>query len=225
MSDPRPLVPFGAPGDRRGPGATPRRGPAVLFLLALPLLAACAARSPSEPGPVAEGWSQVGVASWYGEPFHGRTTASGEVYDMEAMTAAHPSLPMGTRVRVTVLETGRQTRLRINDRGPFARGRIIDVSRAGARVLGFLREGTARVRVRVLSPASACHEVQVGSYAVRGNAVEMRDRLRDRGERARLEPGPRDFTRVVAGPYGSRDAAHRVKDRFGGLLRVCPGEA
>lgn len=193
-------------------------------LLLVPLLAACAARRPADPGPVETGWAQQGVASWYGEPFHGRPTASGQIYDMEDMTAAHPSLPMGTRVRVTVLETGRQTRLRINDRGPFAKGRIIDVSRAGARMLGFLEQGTARVRVEVLSPSRACHDVQVGSYAARGNAVEMRDRLRRRGEPARLEAGPRDFTRVVAGPYGSRDAARDVKDRFGGLLRVCRGD-
>jgi rare lipoprotein A len=104
---------------------------------------------PSAPPPPT-GAIEEGIASWYGRPFHGRRTASGEVYDMEAATAAHPSLPFGTRVRVHNLETGRATVLRINDRGPFVRGRIIDVSRRGARELGLLEPGIARVRVEIL---------------------------------------------------------------------------
>lgn len=104
---------------------------------------------PSGPPPP-PGTTQEGIASWYGQPFHGRRTASGEVYDMEAPTAAHRTLPFGTRVRVHNLETGRSTVLRINDRGPFVRGRIIDVSRRGARELGLLEPGIARVRVEIL---------------------------------------------------------------------------
>ncbi len=100
------------------------------------------------------GYDRVGVASWYGPRHHGRRTASGEVFDMNAATAAHPTLPFGTRVRVTNLETGRSVVLRINDRGPFVRRRIIDVSRRAAQALGFLRQGTARVRVQAVRSAS-----------------------------------------------------------------------
>jgi rare lipoprotein A len=92
----------------------------------------------------------VGIASWYGPGFHGRTTASGETFDQDALTAAHPSLPFETRVRVINLENRREVVLRINDRGPYHDGRIIDVSRAAARVLGLIGSGTARVRVFVI---------------------------------------------------------------------------
>ncbi len=98
-------------------------------------------------------YDKIGIASWYGKRFHGRRTANGEIYDMNALTAAHPTLPMPTRVRVTNLENGRQLVLRVNDRGPFANGRIIDVSRRAARLLGFERKGIARVRVEYVSRA------------------------------------------------------------------------
>jgi rare lipoprotein A len=90
----------------------------------------------------------AGVASWYGERFHGRRTASGEPFNMHELTAAHPTLPFGTRVRVRNLDNGREVVVRINDRGPFSRGRVIDLSRAAASVLGFVQAGTARVSVR-----------------------------------------------------------------------------
>jgi rare lipoprotein A len=93
----------------------------------------------------------VGVASWYGKPYHGRRTASGEVYNMYQMTAAHPSLPFGTRVVVTNLENGRSAIVRINDRGPFVHGRVIDLSRKAASQLGFLGQGVTRVGVRVIA--------------------------------------------------------------------------
>jgi len=92
----------------------------------------------------------TGRASWYGEAHHGRLTASGERYDMHAMTAAHPTLAFGTRVRVTNLANGRRAVVRINDRGPFRRGRIIDVSYAAARELKMIGPGVARVRLVVL---------------------------------------------------------------------------
>ena len=101
------------------------------------------------------GYDLVGVASWYGRRYHGRRTASGEIFNMNAPTAAHPTLPFGTWARVTNLENGRSVVLRINDRGPFVRRRIIDVSRRAAQELGFLRQGTARVRVRVVEPEQA----------------------------------------------------------------------
>ncbi len=95
-------------------------------------------------------YDAVGVASWYGGRYHGRRTASGQIFNMHAFTAAHPTLPFGTRVRVTNLANGRSVVVTINDRAPFVKGRIIDVSRHVARRLGFQHRGTARVRVRVV---------------------------------------------------------------------------
>ena len=92
-------------------------------------------------------YNETGIASWYGEPFHGRKTANGETYDMNALTAAHKTLPMPVKVRVTNLENGRSLMLTVNDRGPFVAGRIIDVSRRAAQLLGFEKQGTAKVRV------------------------------------------------------------------------------
>jgi rare lipoprotein A len=96
-------------------------------------------------------YDETGLASWYGEPFHGRQTAWGDIYDMNALTAAHKTLPLPSTVRVTNLENGRSLLLTVNDRGPFVNGRIIDVSRRGSQLLGFYGAGTAKVRVQVVS--------------------------------------------------------------------------
>ncbi len=157
--------------------------PAALVLLAL--LAACAGHAPP---PAVEGnlgrgiykvgqpyqingvwyypaedfsYDTTGIASWYGEDFHGKYTANGEIFDLNALTAAHRTLPMPSVVQVTNLENGRSIELRVNDRGPYARGRIIDVSRRAAQLLGFEAQGTAKVRVRILVPES----IQVASLA------------------------------------------------------------
>lgn len=109
--------------------------------------------APSRPyaAPAPRGsYDVVGTASWYGKPYHGRRTASGQVYNMYQMTAAHPSLPFGTRVVVTNLDNGRSVVVTINDRGPFVHGRIIDVSRKAAGQLGFLNKGVTRVGVRII---------------------------------------------------------------------------
>jgi len=113
----------------------------------------------------AEDWNydETGIASWYGEDFHGKYTADGEVFNLNALTAAHRTLPMPSIVQVTNLENGRSIELRVNDRGPFARGRIIDVSRRAAQLLGFEGQGTAKVRVKLLVPES----IQAASLAGR----------------------------------------------------------
>lgn len=98
----------------------------------------------------AKGFREEGQASWYGVPFHGRTTANGERYNMNAMTAAHKILPFNTTVRVTDVRTGRTVIVRINDRGPFASGRVIDLSRRAAEVLGTRKRGIVRVRVEAI---------------------------------------------------------------------------
>ncbi|MDP1874810.1 septal ring lytic transglycosylase RlpA family protein [Phenylobacterium sp.] len=99
------------------------------------------------------GYNRVGTASWYGAQFHAKTTANGEIFDMDAMTAAHTTLPLPSLVEVTNLENGRKVVVRVNDRGPFVGDRIIDMSRAAARELDFQSKGLAKVRVRYVGPA------------------------------------------------------------------------
>lgn len=131
---------------RGGDPAAASRPAALVVLLAALVLAGCAG-----PGAVVRrGWTQVGLASWYGKPYHGRRTASGEVYNMYGVSAAHRTLPFGTRVRVTRLDNGRSIVVRINDRGPFVRGRIIDLSYGAAKKLGMVQEGVVKVRIEVL---------------------------------------------------------------------------
>src|SRR5882724_4074315 len=122
------------------------RGWVALWLVGA---AGCAAVRAPAPPPITNG-VQVGVASWYGPGFHGRRTANGEVYDQYELTAAHPSLPLGSRVMVTSLTNGRTVEVRINDRGPFVGGRVVDLSYAAARVIGMVGPGTMPVRIEVL---------------------------------------------------------------------------
>jgi rare lipoprotein A len=107
-----------------------------------------------------EDWNydESGIASWYGEEFHGRYTANGEIFNLNAVTAAHDTLPLPSIVEVTNLDNGRSLRLRVNDRGPYVRGRIIDVSRRAAQLLGFEIPGTAKVRVKLLVPETQVAE-------------------------------------------------------------------
>ena len=114
---------------------------------------------PKIPAPSRPTVVQTGLASWYGRGFHGKRTASGEVFDQEKFTAAHPTLPWGSRVKVTNLANGKSVEVRINDRGPFGKGRIIDVSRAAARTLGIVGPGIAAVRVEWLSDSEKSNEL------------------------------------------------------------------
>jgi rare lipoprotein A len=133
-----------------------RRAPALVTLSAGLLLfglAACGPhRRPAAPGSrpaVRAGWTQTGIASWYGPKFHGRRTASGERFDQNALTAAHRTLPFGTRVRVTLLSTGKSVVVRINDRMP-RRDRVIDLARGAARRIGLIGPGIGKVRLVVV---------------------------------------------------------------------------
>ncbi len=164
----------------------------------------------------AAGYVERGVASWYGPDFHGKRTATGETYDMHAMTGAHPTLPLPTWVRVTNLANGRSVELRLNDRGPFARNRIIDLSHAAAQRLGMIGSGTAFVEVQSLAgvapeaqsaaPTARLY-AQAGAFAEEQHARRLAARLADAGiagvavSEAQVE-GRRWF-RVHAGPVGS----------------------
>src|SRR5579863_1538144 len=159
----------------------------VLLAFLLSGAAGCARRSARVSTPAAPahiGDIETGVASWYGAPYHGRRAASGEIYDMEQLTAAHRSLPFETWVEVTNLSNGRSVEVRINDRGPFVRGRVIDLSQAAARDIGMLGPGTARVRLRVIAPPAgtqvpkpsapvAWYAVQAGAFADRNRAESL----------------------------------------------------
>ena len=127
----------------------------LILLTSLMGLTACAGstRDVAEVGGVVS--QETGLASYYGHQYHGRTTANGETYDENKLTAAHRTLPFGTLVRVTNLQNGKSVLLRVNDRGPFSKNRIIDLSRKAAQLLGFEGKGTARVRVEILPAEKA----------------------------------------------------------------------
>lgn len=191
----------------------------VAAVSALALLAGCSrAIVMTPPASPAVGAEEVGFASWYGAPHHGRRTASGEVYDMNQFTAAHRTLPFGTRLLVTNRDTSQSAEVRVNDRGPFAHGRILDVSYAAARQLGAVGPGIISVRVRVIAlpggtRAAAPAEdggflVQVGSFSNRARAEALRDAV---GGNATIAEGTVDgetVYRVRIGSYPDRAQAH-----------------
>ncbi|MFQ5845828.1 MAG: septal ring lytic transglycosylase RlpA family protein [Planctomycetota bacterium] len=144
--------------------ARARRAPAGAGLLLLLAAGACGPKVPPPTGvpPPVSGRTQTGYASWYGPRFHGRPTASGERYNMLDLTAAHRSFPFGTYVRVTTLANGHRIVVRINDRGPFVSGRIIDLSYAAAKILDLIPQGVMKVRLEVLDAGqgSRIHRLQ-----------------------------------------------------------------
>jgi rare lipoprotein A len=135
--------------------------------------------------PDSEGYREQGVASWYGAPFHGRRTSSGDVYDMHDFTAAHKTLPLPSRVRVTNLDNGRSVIVTVNDRGPFVKDRLIDLSYAAAKELGIVQSGTAPVEVAALDgPREGAIDqlfLQVGAYGEEANAARLKSQLEASG--------------------------------------------
>ncbi|GER08180.1 hypothetical protein GCM10007972_04650 [Iodidimonas muriae] len=183
-------------------------------------------------------YDEVGTASWYGPKFHGRPTANGEVFDMNKVSAAHPTLPLPSHVRVTNLDNGRAITVRINDRGPFARGRILDLSRRAAQLLGFEKQGTAKVRVQLVRSDGSIADarnaptvqprqiasneqvlgplfVQIGSFSDVNNARKLRQQLSGIGkisiETADTHEGV--VYRVRIGPFKSERDARQMLDR------------
>lgn len=188
-----------------------------------------------QPIPSAAGFSEEGIASWYGRDFHGRKTSNGEIYDMHAMTAAHKVLPMNVHVRVTNLRNGRSTVVRINDRGPFIKGRVIDLSYKAATALDIVGPGTAPVKLEALGYRESgpvgdvayyrqppTYEVgpfmiQVGAFTVRENALRLATRLQSRYGKAVVVEGAVDgktFYRVRVGVYPTLDAAANALLQF-----------
>ncbi len=136
-------------------------------------------------------WTQTGYASWYGPPYHNRRGANGEIYDQNAMTAAHRTLPMGSIVRVTNEKTQQQALVKITDRGPFVGDRIIDLSVASAKAVGVWRPGTAPVRLEVLFAPAEINEggrwcVQVGAFTEQEEALKLKEKLQRRYHTAKV---------------------------------------
>jgi rare lipoprotein A len=168
--------------------------------------------------PPVAGAEEVGFASWYGAPHHGRRTASGEVYDMYQLTAAHRTLPFGTRLLVTNRDTSQSAEVRVNDRGPFVEGRILDVSYAAARQLGAVGPGVIPVRVRVIAlPGSKAFTssgggggftVQAGSFTSRARAEALRDAIGGSAAIAEATVAGQVLYRVRIGAYADRAEAN-----------------
>lgn len=159
-------------------------------------------------------YGETGTASWYGPGFTGNRTSSGEIYNLDQMTAAHPTLPLGTRVMVTNLENGRSVEVRVNDRGPFAKSRIIDLSRAAGHELGLIGPGTARVRVESIDdegpPGVVGYAVQAGAFQDSDKATALRADLARRFVDvylSRLDTSDARYYRVRVGPFERRDDA------------------
>jgi rare lipoprotein A len=168
--------------------------PAAPPVATQPSVARPAPTAPHGPPAIAGEYVEEGVASWYGDPFNGHRTSNGEIYDMYQFTAAHRTLPFGAVLRVTNLSNGKQTEVRVNDRGPFVGNRIIDLSLSAARAIDMVGPGTAQVRIEMLggpSPNVGAFGVQVGAFLVKENADALRERLATQ------------FSPVIVVPYDS----------------------
>jgi len=190
-----------------------------------------------------ENYDEIGLASWYGEDFHGKKTANGEYFNMNALTAAHKTLPLPTFVKVTNVTNGRSILLRVNDRGPFVGDRILDVSRRAAQLLGFQKQGVTRVRIQAVDEdgrlprnvrsrrlvqtaknqqtpdqtEAETHFIQVGAYSKRDNAQVQASKLKRSGHKANVESAESDgrkFWRVRIGPFVKRLVAEDRLDRI-----------
>lgn len=183
-----------------------------------------------------QGFIEEGIASWYGADFHGKKTSNGEIYDMHAMTAAHKTLPLGVWVKVRNLKSGQEQILRVNDRGPFVAGRVIDLSYAGAQALGLVGPGTAPVRVEALgfqaidSAGRVSYQapprydlgnfsIQIGAFSQPANAQKMAAEMERKHGFASVQTGVVNgtmFHRVRAGKYGSLAEAEKARLAFDG---------
>lgn len=169
-------------------------------------------------------YSEVGIASWYGEDFHALKTANGENYDMNTLTAAHRTLPLPSIVKVTNLENGRSLVLRINDRGPYAKNRIIDVSKRAAQLLGFQAKGTAKVRVEIMEKeskelkAALLGEEFNSDYTpipkTAYNSEASRDPMQLVGSEGSIKSYPKGSWFVQAGAYSRQSSAQNVSKKL-----------
>jgi rare lipoprotein A len=174
----------------------------------------------SKTPPAPAGYSEEGNASWYGFPFNGRRASNGEIYDMNKLTAAHRTLPFETIVRVTNLNNGKTTTVRITDRGPFVDNRIIDLSQAAAREIESIGPGVVPVRLEVLGNvdvSAGFFTVQVGAFRERANAERLRERLTASYSPIfiqQIEAAQNSFYRVRVGKISGEEAAQQYADQL-----------
>lgn len=164
-------------------------------------------------------YQETGVAAWYGKELQGRRTASGEVFDMLGLTAAHRTLPFGTVIRVTNLDNSKSIDVKITDRGPFTRSRILELSYGAAEELGFVAQGTARVRIEAPEPlrGPAQYTVLAATYVEEENAVLLKYRLSKKFEIVTITPFETNiskFYRVRVGSYASEERAEQVANKL-----------
>lgn len=164
-----------------------------------------------------KGEGQEGQASWYGPGFDGRKTANGERYDMHGRSAAHRTLPFGTRIRVTRVDNGESIAVRVNDRGPFVRGRIVDLSLGAAKAIGLDRDGVARVVLTVEEwpdgDVAAIYTVQVGAFKEVANARRLRDTLSARWDDVHVHAWY-EFHRVRVGMFATESMADEAGEKL-----------
>ena len=177
------------------------------------------AASAASPRQIRSG--ETGLASWYGHPYHGRAASTGEIYDMEKLTAAHRTLPFGTMVHVTNLANSKSVDVRIIDRGPFIEGRVIDLSHAAAQAIDLIGPGIAQVRLDILSApqnlsADNLYAVQAGAFRDRDRAEHLRATMEREYGSARLvlRPGSPSFWRVLVGRESTEEAAGVLAQRL-----------
>jgi len=183
-----------------------------------------------------QGFVEEGVASWYGRDFHGKLTSNGETYNMNDMTAAHKTLPLGVYVKVTNLQNGKSAIVRVNDRGPFVKKRVIDLSYAGAKALDYADAGTTRVRIEALGyqkdgsdsqgkvtyqpPSSydiGTFTIQVGAFTNQQNAVLLSERMKQQYGASATQKAVingQTFFKVRAGKFSSLEAAEQARDQM-----------
>ncbi len=172
---------------------------------------------------------EIGYASWYGKKFHGRPTASGEIYNMYALTAAHKKLPLGTYVKVTNLNNGKSVVVKINDRGPFVKGRIIDLSYAAAKKIGMAEKGVEKVKIEIVSlpkyvkkyknifKYKKVYAVQVGSFKFKNNAKIMMSSIKKFTKYVfyrKVKINGKTYYRVYGGAYSSRLYAEKLMKKL-----------
>jgi rare lipoprotein A len=216
--------------EQRARSNTPAACCALIGIVCALALAGCAKRRGAHApvaGPPANApkSGETGLASWYGHPYDGRQAANGEIYDMETLVAAHRTLPFGTRVRVVDLDNGKTIDVRIIDRGPFVDGRIIDLSHAAAERIDMIGPGVARVRLDILSTpvAATTYAVQVGAFADRARAEEVRSSMEQQFGTARLvsRQGSPPLWRVLVGRETTEAQAEQLEQRLGGEADHC----
>jgi rare lipoprotein A len=182
-----------------------------------PQSSAASLRPAQKPLAVPVGYTEQGLASWYGKPYHGRPAADGEIYDMETLVAAHRLMPFNTWLKVTNLANNKSVNVRIIDRGPFVDGRIIDLSKAAARQIDLLGPGIGQVRLEVIGapldiPANDFYAVQVGAFSIAANAERVRMQYAQRFGTAQLavKQGAIPLWRVLIGKEPSIQAAQEL---------------